>query len=264
MSAYTRPRMTSTELLSYIFEGGPHLLEDSFSRWVTSSTRFRAFAETYRDKIRKKLRATGGEESLRDLGCELEVARLLLQERQFTVEYEKYAAGRTRGPDFTVTFRSNVVFNVEVGRLRPVDGEQDLSGRDSEEGLPTGRRRAVNRLIRVVCGKLRQMRPGIANLLIVVDGTDSINDIALSEAMTHLKERTERKDTTFLSRYGFRDTTDFFACYLRLSSILAYGTGDSGTAKPVVLWENRQARHLMPAAVCTLLQRWKAPGANML
>ena len=52
-------------------------LEGRFMEWAASS-RFRAFAATYRDKVRKKLRLVRDEEGLRDLELELEVATRLL------------------------------------------------------------------------------------------------------------------------------------------------------------------------------------------
>ena len=48
--------MTIAELINAIFETQVPFWQDQFEEWVRSSRRFRAFAETYRDKIRKKLR----------------------------------------------------------------------------------------------------------------------------------------------------------------------------------------------------------------
>ena len=73
--------MLTEDLLSYIFDGQPHLLAQSMVTWLSSSRRFTAFVTTFRDKIRKKRRATRDEESLLDLRLEWETAFLLLQER---------------------------------------------------------------------------------------------------------------------------------------------------------------------------------------
>ena len=95
--------MPTGDLLPYIFGNTRLPLAVQFGHWVQESPRFRVFAETYRDKIRKKVRGISEAEGYRDLQAELAVAYFLLQERRFMVEYEKYAAGKQRGPDFTVT-----------------------------------------------------------------------------------------------------------------------------------------------------------------
>src|SRR5215210_1394248 len=110
--------MTFEELIAYIFAGQTHSFAAQFAHWANESARFRAFAEMYRDKIRKKIRGIKDEPGLRDLQFELEVAYLLLQERRFLVEYEKYGVGKQRSADFYVTFRANVAFNVEVKHIR--------------------------------------------------------------------------------------------------------------------------------------------------
>src|SRR6476661_6351596 len=110
--------MLVDELLTHIFEARTHALAAQFALWLASSARFRAFAEQYRDKIRKKVRGIRDQEGLRDLTFELEIAYLLLSERRFTVEYEKGGVCKQRGPDFYVTFRTHTHFNVEVKRFR--------------------------------------------------------------------------------------------------------------------------------------------------
>src|ERR1041384_7522761 len=110
--------MLIDELLTHIFEAQTHVLAAQFAVWVASSARFRAFAEQYRDKIRKKVRGIRDQEGLNDLTFELEIAYLLLSERRFVVEYEKGGVGKQRGPDFYVTFRTHIRFNIEVKRFR--------------------------------------------------------------------------------------------------------------------------------------------------
>ena len=68
----------SADLNAYIFEGQAHLLSGELMRWMDASARFTAFVETYRDKIRKKIRVTREPESMLDLRGELEVAYCLL------------------------------------------------------------------------------------------------------------------------------------------------------------------------------------------
>lgn len=115
--------MDSEQLLEYVFGRGD-LYSPSFSVWIRSSERFKLFVERYKDKIRKKIADAQkdklhGEDALRDVLYELEMAYLILLCDQFTdVEYERYGAGDQRAPDFTVTFETGAVFNVEVKRIR--------------------------------------------------------------------------------------------------------------------------------------------------
>ena len=73
--------MQTDDLLHYLFDGQSNLLVQPMATWLASSRRFAAFATTFRDKIRKKIRTTEDEQSLLDLQLELETAYLLLQER---------------------------------------------------------------------------------------------------------------------------------------------------------------------------------------
>ena len=111
--------------------------------WLADSSRFRAFAERHRDKIRKKVRTATDAEALRDVRAELAVAYRLLADRRFELAFEAYGAGRV-GPDFTVTFRAGRIFNLEVTRLRrppspageiaPISPSSGSSGRASPTG----------------------------------------------------------------------------------------------------------------------------------
>ena len=91
------------DLIAYLFEGQPHLLVEELFQWMEASTRFTLFVETYRDKIRKKLRITREPESILDLRSELDTARGLLGDRRLDIQYEPYASAKRRGPDFAVT-----------------------------------------------------------------------------------------------------------------------------------------------------------------
>jgi hypothetical protein len=105
--------MKVNEIVSYIFSGSAYSFGTLFTRWLEASPPFRAFAETHRDKIRKKVRNIRDEETQRDLVAELAVACRLARERRFAVAYEVYSAGKQRGPDFSVTFRTRIPFNVD-------------------------------------------------------------------------------------------------------------------------------------------------------
>src|SRR5580765_5992638 len=147
--------MLVDELLTHIFEARMHALAAQFALWLASSARFRAFAEQYRDKIRKKVRGIRDQEGLRDLTFELEIAYLLLSERRFAVEYEKGGVGKQRGPDFCVTFRTHILFNVEVKRFR-------ASAIDRTAEPPE-----YSRIASTACQKIGQLPAGMINILAI-------------------------------------------------------------------------------------------------
>ena len=224
--------MLVNELLNYVFDDPSHVLAAQFDEWVTASSRFRTFAETYRDKIRKKLRNIRDEEGHIDLLCELETAYQLLQEKRFAVEYEKYGIGGQRGPDLTVTFRTRLVFNVEVKRLRSAGQEQ--------------RAEETAKITNAICDKLVQMPPSVINLLaLVVDG-DAYAQSAIPEAVKRLKELAERKDVEFFLRRGYQTPRDFLQYYRRLSGILLRNVEAQGISHPSMLWTNPEAKHIVP------------------
>lgn len=224
----TRP----AELAAYLFEGRPHPLSAPLTAWMEASPRFTVFVETYRDKIRKKIRVTRQPESILDLRGELEVACSLLNDRRFSVAYEPYASTRRRGPDFTVTYRANLVFNVEVTRLRP---EAGLDGRRVEE-----------RFLRLLLGKLGQMQPAMPNLLAVHAVEDLARSLDLPALMQGLKTRVDKKDPTFFALTGYSNPAAFYKDFLRLSAILLWSPA-------VQFWINKQARPALPAPLLHLL-----------
>ncbi|HEX2990621.1 MAG TPA: hypothetical protein VHO49_08070, partial [Anaerolineales bacterium] len=164
------------DLIAYLFEGQPHLLSSEFFQWMEASTRFTLFVETYRDKIRKKLRITREPESILDLRSELDVARGLLGDRRLDIQYEAYASAKRRGPDFAVTYRTNQVFNVEVARMR----------------TPT-----EERFLRLLLYKLGQMQPGMPNLLVIHTENELARSLNLDTLMQNIKLRVEKKDPAF-------------------------------------------------------------------
>src|SRR5690348_5329589 len=97
--------MLNNELISFLFDGKSSFLSESMTGWMASSRRFAAFTDSFRDKIRKKIRVTQDPESLLDLRLELETAHLLLKEKTLSVIYEPDHAKRiVRAPDFAVTY----------------------------------------------------------------------------------------------------------------------------------------------------------------
>ena len=114
--------------------------------------RFKAFAISYRTKIRAKLKGRG-RTGIKDVRAELETALLLLRSERFTLEYEKYLASKQRRPDFTVTYKTHTPFNVEVRRIQSIELEQ--ANTDAH----------LIKLMAVLCEKLGQMPPSVINLL---------------------------------------------------------------------------------------------------
>lgn len=207
------------DLRADIFGASADPLAERFAAWVLASPRFRVFAETYRDKVRKKLRVLRDAEGHADLALELAVAYLLLSDRRFTVEYEKLAAVKQRGPDFTATYRTHTLVHVEVKRLR-------AAGTDT-----------ASRCADVVCEKLRQLQPRAFNVLVMGLPENTASALDLPNALRGLRERAERKDEPFFQRRGFTDARAFLRHYQRLSAV---AVRDPHHALP--LWSNPLAQ----------------------
>lgn len=227
---------TLDNLLDAIFDGKRPAFYAEFERWVRNSRRFRAFASEHRSKIRAKLRNVRGEAGMRDLRVELQTAALLLQDERFALEYEKYAASKQRGPDFTATFRTNTIFNVEVRRLRSVD----LAGEDTEA--------RVSKLMTVVCDKVEQMPPSVINLLWLAAERE-ISEDDLSRALITLRQLAEQKTEDFFTRRGFESAASFLKHYRQLSGIVVHQSDE------ILLWLNPLARHKLPPDIARALQR---------
>ncbi len=226
-----RPTIPLDELIAYLFAAADSSLATEVGPWLVASPRFRAFAETYRDKIRKKVRGLRDDEGLRDLAFELAIAVRLLEERRFALEYESYGAGQ-RAPDFRVTFRGRVPFNVEVRRLRRPAPTPDAP---ADPGP----------LIRAVCDKLGQLPPAMINVLALgAEGASSAAE-GLAPAMRQLEDRAAQKDEALFRQRGFKGARDFLRHYRRLSGAL-WVAGEPG-ARGASLWRNPQARHPLPA-----------------
>ena len=231
-----RPTIPRDELIVHLFGADSSALAADVTAWLIASPRFRMFAETYRDKIRKKARGVRDDEGRRDLSFELGIALRLLEERRFTVEYESYGMA-TRAPDFRVTFRTRVRFNVEVRRLRRAPTPEAAADQ--------------SRLIRAICDKLGQLPAAMINVLVLgADGAASTG--ALGAAMVWLQERAANKDDLAFQQRGFLGARDFLRRYQRLSAAL-WLPAESGTLE-VDLWRNPRARHPLPADLATALK----------
>lgn len=223
-------------LIDYVFEQQPHPLSGALLQWMEASSRFTAFVDTYRDKIRKKVRLTRQPESALDLLGELEVAYCLLNDRRLAVAYEPYASAKRRGPDFAVTYRTNLVFNIEVARIRVE--ETEANGID----LP----RKEERFLRILLDKLGQMQPGMPNLLVIHTRTELARSFDLDRLMQGVKTRAEGKDPFFYAASRYSRPADFYKEFLRLSGILLW-------AGEAPVWVNKQARPGLPENVIRLV-----------
>ncbi|MGH2379867.1 MAG: hypothetical protein ACRDG7_01450 [Candidatus Limnocylindria bacterium] len=192
--------------------------------------------EAHRDKIRKKLRGATDAEARRDVRAELRVAHLLLADRRIELAFEALGSAKG-GPDFTVTFRGELRFNLEVTRLR-------RSTAEARSGGP-------------LMAKLRQLpasAPNVVLLAIEGDGADAIDVGAATRA---LRTRADAKDEAFFGSRGFDGTRGFYQRYLRLSAVLAWCEGATGDAR-AALWTNRSARIPLPeraARACVVCLR---------
>ncbi len=227
--------MTDSELLSSIFGSETHALSEACAAWSESSRPFRAFLEENAGKIRKKTRQAGDAQSLLDLRLEMDAAYHLLADRRVALAYERFLANKLRGPDFTVTFKGHIIFNVEVRRLRPP--------------VPTGKFGAV------ICEKLHQLPPSAMNVLLIGADTSASTDLDSAATMKRLIQRAEARQDDFLIERGFRDGRDFLRALQRLSGLLLRANGDDTASPSPALWLNPQARHPLPADVQKLLLR---------
>jgi hypothetical protein len=155
--------------------------------------------------------------------AELLVARLLLDDRRISLAFEAY--GAAGGPDFTVTFRGERPFNVEVTRVRRPAEAVDV-------GLP-------------IVGKLRQLPPSIPNLLVVaLPGAAGVG-VDVEVAVRALRSRADRKDDAFFVGRGFASSRAFYERFLRLGGVVAW-RGDATEGDRAILWRNRSARIAVP------------------
>lgn len=229
----TRPDSDMNDLLDYLFDDKKNALYPAVEGWIKGSRRFKAFATSHRNKIRAKVKGVRDDGGLKDLHAELETAVVLLREERFTLEYEKYAASKQRGPDFTVTFKTHTPFNVEVRRIR------------SDED-------AASKLMAAICDKVRQMPPSIINLLwLAVE--DPLSEDDLTRAALTLRQLAEQKTEEFFTRRGFESAASFLKQYHRLSGILLRQSGKN------VLWLNPIARHKVPPDIVKVLHRLETP-----
>ena len=223
-------------------------LDAELRDWSKARPRFGAFVEAHRDKIGKKVRTAGDAEALADVRAELLVADRILADRRFELAFEAYGAGN-RGPDLTATYRTNQKVNVEVTRLRP---------------SPTGEAPDPTRLSGVLLTKLRQLPPGVPNVVALVctagvPAAPTEGEIAV--AVKLLKCHADRREDAVFTRRGYESARSFYARYLRLSGVAVVPEDDvgsktrAGAAIGGALWTNPEARQPLPRELVTALER---------
>ncbi|HEV3483843.1 MAG TPA: hypothetical protein VG106_00435 [Vicinamibacterales bacterium] len=225
MDGATRFGPTVERLADHLFDGA---LDDptaaEITEWLAGSARFRGFAEAYRDTIRRKWRGAIDAESRKDLRAELRAAHLLLADRRIELAFETYGSARS-GPDFTVTFRGERSFNVEVTRVR---GATRASGHAGP-----------------LLAKLRQLPPSVPNLVLVAIEGGSADLFDAAGATRMLRARADAKDDEFFAARGFRDARAFYQRYLRLGAVIVWCEGATDDERAMV-WSNPSARITVP------------------
>lgn len=232
-------------MLLYLFDEKPHILAESMSTWLESSRRFSAFVHSFRTKIRKKVRVIKNRETFYDLRLELETAYLLLRERTLSVAYEPEQSKQVRSPDFAVTYTTSLTFMMEVTRLRMV-------ARDEQSPSENGAKLEAERLSDAICSKLGQLVAQRANVLMIGVDDLRLTQSELQSVMLRIQQRAERSDSSFWTRYGFVDRSDFFRHYQRLSELIVRDL-QWKTDGSLVTWANPQAKYPLPGKVRTAL-----------
>jgi hypothetical protein len=253
--------LAAGQLLLDLFDDQPTALYKPFEEWVATSKAFAAFAQKYQRKIRKKIRMSRDVDETYNLYCELHTAYILLQEPKLAVAYEPYGQEHGRSADFSVTFRTNMTFHVEVTRLRTSQQEQQLyqqEGATSEFGMEEQlgfiRRYESRRLADVACDKFEQLSPNSSNLLWVWGESRVIHEIDVGQVMLDLKRRAEQRDAALFASYGFGKPADFIRHYQRLSAIVVQSLHEQEPNNSPLWWQNNDTRHPLPLKVTTLVR----------
>ncbi|RIK36479.1 MAG: hypothetical protein DCC55_27220 [Chloroflexi bacterium] len=233
----------STEIFEQIFSSVVPSLVLQLAAWQEAAPRFRSFVETYRDKIRKKVRGAQVDGGLDDVLAELAVAALLLRDRRLAVEFEKLGVGKGRAPDLTVTFKTHTPFHVEVTRLRPPEAD----GTDEVDAL-------VRKIANTFLAKLGQLQPSIINLLAFVVDEQSASTHEIQAAVEGLRSHAVQKDDPFFARHGLVNSRHFQRQQARLSGVLLCTFTPPAGPRLTALWLNPQARHPVPTELKNLLR----------
>ena len=219
-------RAADRELLLDLFGGLGHPLASRCAVELAGSPRFGAFLERYRGKIGRKVRSLEKPERWPDLWLELWTAARLLADRRFEVAYESFGARHVRGPDLTLTFRTNTICHVEIKHV-----QTELSFAKWAE---------------VVCTKLGQLPAGATSVLLVGTGPAIAESCPAETALRELGRRAQQGETGIFTRYGLRGVRDYSRQIPRLGGVLHVANWDLTAPAQPSLWQNLAARHRLP------------------
>jgi len=217
------PTNAVRRLADHLVDSAVDPLSDDLLDWLAASSRFRAFAGEHRDKIRKKLRTAADPEARRDVRAELRVAHALLADRRIAMAFEAYGS-TIGGPDFTLTFRGERPFNLEVTRPRRIPGAGGAGP---------------------LLTKLRQLPPSVPNAVLVAIEGDNAAAFNAEEAIRALRERAAAKDDAYFAARGLIGRRGFHQRLQRLGAVLVFAEDASG-ADRAESWVNRSARIPVP------------------
>jgi hypothetical protein len=230
-----RGRGTAAERIAdFLLEGvADDELATELAGWMAGSSRFRAFVEEHRGKIRKKLRVAADAEMRRDVRAELRTAHLLLAGRAVEVSFEPYGSA-TGGPDFEVRVGS-ARMNLEVTRLRGHADDAHLAAQ--------------------LLAKLRQLPPSAPNAVLIAIGLPTLAGIDLAAVVRLIRRRADGKDESYFLARGFTGTRDFYQRFLRLGGAYLFAESGIGSSR-AALWTSGSARiPLAPRAARAVLSR---------
>ena len=214
------PGITVERLVEHLFtDAVADPMAEELGAWLSGSKRFRTFAEVHRDKIRKKLRGATDAEARLDVRAELRVAHLLLADLHIELAFEAYGS-TAGGPDFTVAYRGERPFNLEVTRQRHAP--------ESGYGGP-------------LLAKLRQLPPSVPNAVLVAIEGARADAYDVTGTVGALRARADGRDEAFFTSRGLRGTRGFYERFLRLGSVIVWCEGATGDARTGT-WTNRSAR----------------------
>lgn len=231
------PQPSVSELIDDLFGRAGHSLAGWYAGLLSSTPALRTFTVDHRAKIRKKVRSAADEESRRDLRCELAVAALLAADRRSPLVYEPLAAEGRRGPDFLVRHKGHTAVYVEVSRLR---------ARAAAEREPH------ERLAAVLCGKLGQLPPDGANLLVLVNDDAPADGAVVEAAIQGLRRRAEAKDDAYFAFRGLAGAREL----LRRLPLLGGVFIASPAARLEELHRHGAARRPLPADFARAVAGW--------
>lgn len=219
----TRPA-SAERLAQHLFNGlGDPVLAAEIEAWLVASPRFRSFADANRDKIRKKLRTAGDDAARGDVRAELEVARELLEDRRIELAFEPRGSVGG-GPDFALTYRDHHAFDLEVTRPR----------RDLDEHVVGG----------TLLVKLRQLPPGVPNVVVIVGRADQGFPVDIGAAVRGIRARADAKDEAYFTRRAFEGTRQFYDRFLRLGAVVVWNR--SAADRAATAWRNPSVRIPVP------------------